>query len=284
MGWLWRLRFLHPVRRPLTPDLIAKPTLRRAQPRAARRFSMDAPGWRRTSRLEGATARTQRFLVLLFHGVADNAWAQSANPRFCCARIQRGDDGSAGSWRKRWCDALRVAERNDTRAVAWTRWSPRAPTHTFCPGRIEWARASALQSAGVDPRIEAVVAERRSPSLREASYDYAGSAGIPVLAKRSSHRAPGMMLYRGGKTRGFPASGVLPGKCGGREDFPVLLICDEADTTLLPAAMQNEFTRRRRGRSLLGGSRAFHTARVGFAPEEFRSESSTFSASPVPSP
>jgi hypothetical protein len=49
----------------------------------------------------------------------------------------------------------------------------------------------ALQSAGIDPRMEAVVAEAPFASLPEASYDYAGLQDTRCSARHSSRRARG---------------------------------------------------------------------------------------------
>jgi len=49
----------------------------------------------------------------------------------------------------------------------------------------------ALQSAAVEPRVEAVVAEASFASLREASYDYAGLRRYPWLGKTWLAPEPG---------------------------------------------------------------------------------------------
>lgn len=128
----------------------------------------------------------------------------------------------------------------------------------------------ALQSAGSDPRIEAVVAEAPFASLREASYDYAGLQEYPLLGK--TFFAPGawMMLYRGGRLAGFPAGGVSPEKAVAERNFPVLLICDEADTTLPCRHAKRIYAAARGPKSFWMVPGAFHTAALGFAPEEFR--------------
>jgi alpha-beta hydrolase superfamily lysophospholipase len=63
-------------------------------------------------------------------------------------------------------------ERNDTRAIADVLIATEHPMHIFALGESMGA-GIALQSAEVDSRIEAVVAEALFASLREASYDYA---------------------------------------------------------------------------------------------------------------
>ena len=143
---------------------------------------------------------------------------------------------------------------------------------------------SALQSAGVDPRIEAVAAEAPFASLREASYDYAGLQEYPLLGKTLFAPGAWMMLYRGGKLAGFPASGVSPEQAVAARSFPVLLICDEADTTLPCRHAKRIYAAARGPKSLWMVPGAFHTAALGFAPEEFRRRVLDFFRQPVPSP
>src|SRR5260370_29455723 len=100
-------------------------------------------------------------------------------------------------------------ERNDTRAVVDALAASAHPTHLFALGESMGA-GIALQSAGVDPRIEAVVAEAPFASLREASYDYAGLQEYPLLGKTLFAPGAWMLLYRGGNVAGFPASRASP--------------------------------------------------------------------------
>src|SRR5882757_3939647 len=64
-------------------------------------------------------------------------------------------------------------ERNDTRFIVEALESSEYPRHLFALGESMGA-GIALQSAAVEPRIEAVVAEASFANIREASYDYAG--------------------------------------------------------------------------------------------------------------
>jgi len=73
-------------------------------------------------------------------------------------------------------------ERNDSRAIMDALIATEHPVHIFALGESMGA-GIALQSAGADPRIEAVVAEAPFASLHEASYDYAGLQKYPLLGK-----------------------------------------------------------------------------------------------------
>ena len=65
-------------------------------------------------------------------------------------------------------------EGNNTRAIIDALVATEHPLHIFALGESMGA-GIALQSAEVDLRIEAVATEASFASLREASYDYAGS-------------------------------------------------------------------------------------------------------------
>ena len=73
MGWLVAPSFLHPVRRPLTPELVREADASFAQSRAHREdFNVTAADG---AELRGWKVRPQEpngSWVLLFHGVADN--------------------------------------------------------------------------------------------------------------------------------------------------------------------------------------------------------------------
>jgi pimeloyl-ACP methyl ester carboxylesterase len=160
-------------------------------------------------------------------------------------------------------------ERDDTRAVVDALVAAEHPKHIFALGESMGA-GIALQSAGADPRIEAVVAESPFASLREASYDYAGLQEYPLLGKTLFAPGAWMMLYRGGKLAGFSAEDVSPEKAVAARDFPVLLICDTADTTLPCRHAERIYAAERGPKFLWIVPGAFHTAALGFAPEEFK--------------
>jgi alpha-beta hydrolase superfamily lysophospholipase len=272
MGWLVAPSFLHPVRRPLTPDLIREADASFADTHARREdFLVTAPdgailrGWKvRPREPNGAW-------VLLFQGVADNRVGTIGQSEILLRAgysvvmmDQRAHGESGGSMA-----TYGWLERDDSRAVVDALVSTEHPVHIFALGESMGA-GIALQSAGFDPRIEAVVAEAPFASLREASYDYAGLQEYPLLGKTLFAPGAWVMLYRGGKLAGFPASGVSPEQAVTARNFPILLVCDEADTTLPCRHAMRIYAAARGPKSLWIVPGAFHTAALGFAPEEFR--------------
>jgi fermentation-respiration switch protein FrsA (DUF1100 family) len=146
---------------------------------------------------------------------------------------------------------------------------PGTPAHIFALGESMGA-GIVLQSAAVDPRIEAVVAEASFANMREASYDYAGLRKYPLLGKTLFAPFSWTLLYRGEKLAGFPIAEVSPVKAVASRPFPVLLICDEKDVALPCRHSEMIYAAARGPKQLWVVPRAFHTAAYGFAPEEFR--------------
>jgi len=306
-GWMAGPSFLHPVKRELTPDLINEVDADFATVRAQREdFNVTAPdgvtlrGWKVRPRNPNGS------WVLVFHGVADNRVGGAGQAEMLLragysvvmmdARAHGASDGAMATYG--WL------ERRDTSAVidkllaserareSWginvqmrmpdvpppsavppgTVLPPPAkepPFHLFALGESMGA-GIALQSARVDPRIEAVVAESSFASLREASYDYAGLQKYPLLGK--TFFAPGAwtMIFRGESIAGFPAAEVSPEKAVAARAFPVLLICDGADTTLPCRHSERIFAAATGPKELWVAPNAFHTGAIGYQPEEFQ--------------
>jgi alpha-beta hydrolase superfamily lysophospholipase len=272
VGWIVAPWFLHPVKRSLTPEMIEQAGIAFAQQHAqCEEFDVRASdgtilrGWKVRS------AKPNGDWVLLFHGVADNRVGTIGQSEILLRAgysvvmmDQRAHGESGGSMA-----TYGWLERDDSRAVVDALVSTEHPVHIFALGESMGA-GIALQSAGFDPRIEAVVAEAPFASLREASYDYAGLQEYPLLGKTLFAPGAWVMLYRGGKLAGFSASGVSPEQAVAARNFPVLLICDEADTTLPCRHAMRIYAAARGPKSLWIVPGAFHTAALGFAPEEFR--------------
>src|SRR5712691_11837942 len=198
-GWLTGPAYLHPIRRQFTPDLIRDADASFAVTGSQKvDFNVRATDG---VELRGWLVRPPRHngdWVLLFHAVADNRIGVIVQSEFLLragysvvlmdARAHGASDGPIATYG--WL------ERNDTRAIIDTlissevhvhesiQWHgpPPPPFHLFALGESMGA-GIALQSAAVDPRIEAVVAEASFSSLREASYDYAGLRWSPLLGK-----------------------------------------------------------------------------------------------------
>jgi uncharacterized protein len=288
-GWLAGPAFLHPIRRELTPDLIREADASFAVTGGTRSdFDVRAPdgtilkGWKvRPKNPNGSW-------VLLFHGVADNRIGVIGQSEFLLragysvimmdARAHGASGGPIATygWLERndtraIIDALLDSEREHCLSIHWPApGSPcPAPKHIFALGESMGA-GIALQSAAVDPRIEAVVAEASFANLREAAYDYAGLRKYPWLGKTLFAPGTWTLLYRDEKLAGFPVAEVSPVKSVAARAFPVLLICDQEDVALPCRHSEMIYAAARGPRQLWVVPRAFHTAALGFQPEEFR--------------
>src|SRR5215467_4755789 len=209
-GWLAGPMFLHPMKRALTADLIReadesfKHTHGRREDfvvRVADRALLR--GWKvRAEKPNGSW-------VLLFHGVSDNRVGVIGQSEFLlqngysvvmmdtrCHGESRGEIATYG-W----------LERKDASAVIDALEASEKPQHLFAVGESMGA-AIALQTAGADPRIEAVVAEASFADLQEAAYDYAGLQRWPLLGKTLFAPGAWTLVYRGQRLAGFPAREV----------------------------------------------------------------------------
>ena len=272
IGWIVAPSFLHPVRRPLTPDLLQQADASFAQIGVHREaFDVRAPdgillrGWK-----VGA-AHPNGSWVLLFHGVADNRMGVLEHALILLragysvtmmdARAHGESDGQIATYG--WL------ERNDSRAIVDALIASEHPGHVFALGESMGA-GIALQSAGADPRIEAVVAESPFSNLREASYDYAGLQQYPLLGKTLFAPGAWIMLARGQFLAGFSASEVSPERGVKARPFPVLLICDTNDN-VLPCRHAERIYRAASGpKELWVVPGAFHTGALGIQSTEFR--------------
>ncbi len=128
----------------------------------------------------------------------------------------------------------------------------------------------ALQSAAIDPRIEAVVAEASFASLREATYDYAGLRRSPLLGKTLFAPGTWTLLYRGEQLAGLPVAEVSPEKAVASRAFPVFLICDEKDVALPCRHSEMIYAAARGPKQIWVVPGVFHAAALRYQPEEFR--------------
>jgi uncharacterized protein len=220
--------------------------------------------------------------VLLFHGVADNRMGVLEHALVLLragygvtlmdARAHGESGGAMGTYG--WL------ERNDTRSIVDALVAQEHPAHIFALGESMGA-GIALQSAAADPQIEAVVAESSFANLREASYDYAGLQKYPWLGQTLFAPGAWVMLYRGQSLAGFSAAGVSPEQSVAARAFPVLLICDAADSTLPCRHTEKIYAAARGPKTMWVVPRAFHTAALGYQPEEFQRRVLRFFANPV---
>lgn len=283
LGWSVAPNFLHPMQRPLTPDLVQQADASFAQVGTHKEaFDVRASegvllrGWKVRA------AHPNGCWVLLFHGVADNRMGVVEQSLFLLraeysvtlmdARAHGASDGAIATYG--WL------ERNDTRAIVDALVASEHPERIFALGESMGA-GIALQSAAIDPRIEAVVAEAPFANLREASYDYAGLQKYPLLGKTLFAPGAWVMLARGQALAGFPAADVSPEQAVAARAFPVFLICDEADTVLPCRHAERIYAAARGPKTLWEVPQAYHTAAYGYQPEEFRRRVLRFFADPA---
>jgi len=271
-GWYGATGFLHPQKRALTPDMVrdADVTFRQI---GAKREDLDvrAPDGAVLRGWKVRAAKPHGTWVLVFHGVADNRYGMTEHARLLLEagygvvmmdqRAHGASDGALASYG--WL------ERKDASVVVDALLQTESPAHLFALGNSMGA-GIALQSAGEDARIEAVVAEAPFADLQEAAYDYAGLQRWPALGK--SLFAPGAwtVVRRGEKLAGFPASDVSSVKAVERRALPVLLICDGADV-VLPCRHSEKILQAAKGpKELWRVPGALHTGALGAEPTEFR--------------
>jgi uncharacterized protein len=272
VGWMVAPSFLHPIRRELTPDQVRMAEVTFSQIGArSEEFDVRAPdgillrGWKVHA------ARPNGDWVLVFHGVADNRMGVLEHARIPLmagygvvmmdARAHGASEGSMATYGWR--------EGNDTRAIVDALESEEHPRYLFALGESMGA-GIALQSAAIDPRIQAVVAEASFASLREASYDYAGLRRSPLLGKTLFAPGTWTMIYHAERLAGLPASEVAPEKSVAARAFPVLLICDAQDVALPCRHTQRIYDAARGPKQMWVVAGAYHTAALGYAPDEFR--------------
>jgi len=272
VGWLVGPAFLHPLRRELTPGLIQQADITFSQIGTHREeFDVRAPdgallrGWKVRS------AKPNGDWVLVFHGVADNRMGVIGHAELLLragynvvmmdARAHGASEGPMATYG--WL------ERNDTRAIVEELETTERPRHLFALGESMGA-GIALQSAAVEPRIEAVVAEASFASLREASYDYAGLRRSPWLGKTLLAPGTWTMIYRGESLAGFPAGEVSPEHAVATRAFPVFLICDANDVALPCRHTRRIYAAARGPKQMWVVPGAYHSAALGYEPDEFR--------------
>jgi len=286
-GWLVAPGFLHPIRRELTPDLLREADASFAHSGGHREdFNVSAPDG---VLLRGWIVRPEHpngSWVLLFHAVADNRMGVIGQSEFLLragysvvmmdARAHGASEGQLATYgwlerndTKSIIDALRESELRPCLSVTLPGSPCRGLAHIFALGESMGA-GIALQSAGADPRIEAVVAEASFATLREASYDYAGLRRSPLLGKTLFAPFSWTLLYRGEKLTGLPVDEVSPVKAVATRPFPVLLICDEKDEALPCRHTERIYAAASGPKEFWEVPGAFHTAALGFQPAEFQ--------------
>ncbi|HTQ86320.1 MAG TPA: alpha/beta hydrolase [Candidatus Solibacter sp.] len=264
---------LHPRRRELTAALVAQADAAFARVHSRREdFEVAAAdgvrlrGWK--VRAEPATATGD--WVLLYHGVSDNRVGMIGQAEILLRHGDsvlmmdaRGHGSSEGT-----LVTYGWLERNDARAIVEALTEQEHPHCLFASGESMGASV-ALQSAAVEPRIEAVVAESAFRNLREVSYDYAGLRMSPLLGKTLFRPVAIAGLDNAEKEGGFRAEDVSPEHAVAARAFPVLLICGLEDHNIPARHTRAIFAAAIGPKQMWLVPGAGHTQSLGRAPEEF---------------
>jgi pimeloyl-ACP methyl ester carboxylesterase len=208
--------------------------------------------------------------ILAFHGVSDNRtgvlWHAELVLRHGYSVVMmdsraHGESGGAMAtygWK----------ERYDAVAVTDALVSQEKVGHLGALG-VSMGAAIALQSAAVEPRIEAVIAEDPFADLREVSYDYAGLHFSPLLGMTLFRPATIYGLRAMATAGGFSPDDVSPVKAVAARPFPVLLICGTRDVTIPCRHAQKIYQAARGPKELWVVEGATHAAALGHAPAEY---------------
>ncbi|HLJ41415.1 MAG TPA: alpha/beta fold hydrolase [Candidatus Acidoferrales bacterium] len=263
---------LHPARRALDGALIAQANDVFARDGAVcQEFDVSAQdgvilrGWKARAKSPNG------HWVMLFHGHSDNRVGTISYADFLLragysvvmmdARAHGASGGTMATygWKERW----------DTKSIVAALYDTENPRRLFALGESMGA-AIALQSAAVEPRISAVVAEASFSNLREVTYDYAGLQFSPWLGKTLFRPATIVALRAAEKEGGFRGHDVSPEEAVSDRAFPVLLICGTLDRRI-PCRHARRIFRAATGPKKLWVVRgAQHTGAYGIDPAEFK--------------
>lgn len=215
--------------------------------------------------------------VVLFHGVSDNRTGVLGAAEFLLrhhfglvmmdarAHGRSGGEIATYGWK----------ERFDTVAITDALCSTETVRHLFAFG-VSMGGTIALQSAAVEARIEAVVAEARFASLREVSYDYAGLQVSPLLGKTLLRPAVFFAMRTAARSGHFDPDDVSPERAVSYRRFAVLLICGTRDRTIPCRHVQDIYRAAIGLKQLWIVEGAEHAAALGQMPREYEDHVTRF--------
>ena len=221
-------------------------------------------GWKVRARLPNGD------WVLLFHGVSDNRTGILGHAELLLrhgydvvmmdSRAHGESDGDMATYGWK--------ERYDSVAIATALLSQEKVRHLGALG-VSMGAAIALQSAAVEPRIEAVIAEDPFANLREVSYDYGGLQFSPLLGKTLFRPATIFAISELAKAGGFPPDEVSPENAVAVRSFPILLICGTRDHTIPCRHAEDIYQKASGPKELWVVDGAEHASALGRAPAEY---------------
>ena len=208
--------------------------------------------------------------VLLCHGVGDNRTGTLAYADFLLrhgyslvmmdARAHGASGGDIATYG--------FKERYDTVAITDALYRTEKVRRLYAMG-VSMGAAQVLDSAAVESRIAAVVAEDPFASLREVSYDYAGLHFSPMLGKTLFRPATITALHSMAKAGGFDPDAISPERAVTQRAFPVLLICGTSDTIIPCRHAERIYSAATGPKELWVVQGAEHASAMGVEPAEY---------------
>jgi uncharacterized protein len=264
---------LNPVRVEQTAEMLNRTGATKVDFLVVASDGVELHGWKVRARSKGGD------WILLFHGVSDNRTGVLGHAEFLLrdgynvvmmdARAQGASGGETATYGWK--------ERYDTVAVTNALYSTENVNHLGALG-VSMGAAIALQSAAVEPRIGAVIAEDPFANLREVSYDYGGLHFSPLLGKTIFRPATIFAMSELEKAGGFLPDDVSPEKAVAVRSFPILLICGTRDDTIPCRHAERIFQNARGAKELWVVGGAEHASALGRAPVEYEKRVARFLA------
>jgi uncharacterized protein len=257
---------LHPERTAQTAAMLARTGVTKENFEVRASDGVTLKGWKVRA------AQPKGDWILVLHGVSDNRTGNLGHAEFLLRNgynvvmmdsRAHGESGGAMvtyGW----------LERHDVVAVVDALMSTESVRHLGALG-VSMGAANALQSAAIDPRIEAVVAEDPFADLREVSYDYAGLDVAPFLGKTLFRPASIVAMREAGLAGNFSPDDVSPEKAVAARPFPVLIICGTSDHRIPCRHAERVYTAATGPKELWEVSGATHAAALGQSPQEYES-------------
>ncbi|MGC2196982.1 MAG: alpha/beta fold hydrolase [Terriglobales bacterium] len=203
--------------------------------------------------------RSQNRLTMI--GYADFLLASGYNVVMMDARAHGESGGTIATYG--------YLERYDTRAILDALAASEHVNQVFALGESMGA-AVALQSAAIDPRIAAVVAEGAFRNLHEVMFDYAGLRLNAFLGKTLFRPAAIVAVHEAEHQGGFRFDDVSPEESVAMRRFPVLLISGLSDHNIPRRHAEAIFLAAKGPKELWLVPGARHQKAMQTAPEEFQ--------------
>ena len=272
-GGIFAPFILHPVRRNIPAEQIAEADRSFAQEQATREdFVVTAQdgivlrGWKVRA------AHPNSDWILLLHGRSQNRLSMI---RYADFLLGSGYSVVMMDARAHGESGGRIAtyghlERYDERSILDALTAAEHPQHIFAMGESMGA-AVALQSAAIDPRIEAVIAEGAFRNLHEVMFDYAGLRVSAFLGKTLFRPVAMLAVHETEHQAGFRFDEVSPEASVAARSFPVLLISGLRDHNVPKRHAEAIFLAASGPKELWLVPKARHQKAMETAPEEFQS-------------